>query len=332
VHAAFLVGIVLTAVLGAPLAVVIVAAALAGACQVSIGSLVRARWAAIVADRDLQVAFALESVLDEVVFIAGPIVVTLLAALVHPAIGVLLAAVTAVVGGLLLAGQRRTQPPVGDGGPHPEHERGSVLTMRGMPVIVVVFLAAGGVFGAAEVTVAAVTKAAGVPAAAGAVLALWATGSMVGGLVFGAIHWRGRLHRRFAASAVVLAVLTAPMALVPPVPLLALVFLVAGVAIAPVLASGTAVVEALVPASRLTEGLAWAGTALTLTYALSAAVAGVVIDRAGPGTGFVVPVVSAFAVGAAALIGLPRLAPRARGERIEACAASSPTPPASPSA
>ncbi|HEY0374872.1 MAG TPA: MFS transporter [Amnibacterium sp.] len=310
IHALLLLAIVLTAVLGAPIAVVLVATALAGVSQVNVGSLVRARWALIVDGRDLQVAFAFESVLDEVVFVVGPIIVTLLAALVHPAVGLLLAAVTAVAGALLLARQGRTQPPIGDGSPHPEHERGPVLRMRGMLVLVAVFFAAGGVFGSAEVAVAAVTKAAGVPAAAGLVLALWATGSMLGGLVYGAVHWRGRMHRRFAAVAVVLAVLTAPMALVPPIPLLAVVFLFAGIAIAPVIATGSTLVETLVPRARLTEGLAWTNTALSLTYALSAGIAGAVIDRAGPGAGFLVPTVAAAAVGVFALIGLPRLVPR----------------------
>ncbi|MGN6743881.1 MAG: MFS transporter [Amnibacterium sp.] len=318
VHALLLLAIVLTAVLHAPLTAVLVAAALAGATQVSVGSLVRARWAALVADRDLQVAFALESVVDEVVFIAGPIAVTLLATLVHPAVGLLLAAGTAVAGALLLAAQEHTQPAVTGGAAHPEHARGPVLRMRGMLVLVAVFLAAGGIFGAAEVSVAAVTKAAGVPAAAGGVLALWATGSMLGGLVYGAIAWRGRLERRFAVVAGALAVLTAPMALVPPVPLLAVLFLVAGVAIAPVIATGSNLVEALVPPSRLTEGLAWTNTALTLTSALSAAAAGAVIDRAGAGAGFLVPAGAAIAVGVAGLVGLPRLAPRAGGGSVAA--------------
>ena len=331
IHGLLIVGVVLLAVLGAPFPLVLIGAALAGLTQVSVGALVRARWALILDGRDLQVAFALESVLDEVVFVAGPIAVTLLAALVHPAVGLLLAAVTAVVGALLLSGQQRTQPPIGDGGPHPEHARGPVLRMRGMLVLVAVFAAAGGIFGSAEVSVAAITKAAGVPAAAGVVLALWATGSMLGGLVYGAIHWRGRMHRRFVVVCVLLAVLTMPMALVPPIPLLAGIFLVAGIAIAPVIATGSTLVESLIPRERLTEGLAWTNTALSLTYALSAGVAGAVIDRAGPGAGFLVPAAAAFAVGVVGVLGLPRLAPRTRGERIEPCADSSPSRPALPS-
>ncbi len=309
VHALLLVAIVATAVSGAPLAAVVAAAVGAGVTQVGVGSLVRTRWALLVGSgRHLQVAFALESVLDEVVFIAGPVAVTLLAALVHPAFGVLLAAATSVTGSLLLAAQHRTQPaPVVPVPGAPRQAARPVLRMRGMLVIVAVFLAAGAIFGAAEVSVAAVTKAAGVPAAAGAVLALWATGSMLGGLVYGAIPWRSRMHRRFAVVVLVLAVLTAPMALVPPIPVLAAVFLAAGVAIAPVITTGSTLVQGLVPAPRLTEALAWTNTALGLTYALSAALAGAVIDAFGPAAGFVVPVVAAFAAAGAGIVGMSRL-------------------------
>jgi MFS family permease len=181
--------------------------------------------------------------------------------------------------------------------------------MRGMLVLALVFLAASSVFGSAEVTVAAVTRSAGVPAAAGLVLALWAVGSMLSGLVYGAIRWRSRSDRRFLAAVVLLAVLTAPKLLPIGVPLLAVVFLLAGIAIAPVLATGAILIEGLVPASRLTEGLAWTGTAISLTYALSAALAGALIDGIGPHAGFLVPVASAVLAAVVAVLGAGRLRP-----------------------
>lgn len=310
VHALMVVAIVLAAVLAAPPPLLFAAAALAGVTAMPVGGLVRARWALLVRGSDrLHVAFTLESVLDEVVFIVGPIVVTLLAVLVHPAVGLLLAATTALIGQVLLAAQRRTEPPVGITETHAEQRRRPVLAMRGMVVIALVFFAAGSVFGSAEVTVAAVTRAAGVPAAAGLVLSLWAAGSMLAGLVYGAVRWRSRADRRFLVAVLLFAALTAPMLLPLGVPLLAAVFLLAGVGIAPVLATGATLVEGLVPASRLTEGLAWTGTALSLTYALSAALAGALIDGIGPHAGFLVPVVSAGFVVVVALVGGARLQP-----------------------
>ncbi|WP_375400447.1 MFS transporter [uncultured Amnibacterium sp.] len=317
VHAVAIGALVLVAMLGAPIAVLFVAAALAGVTQVSVGSLVRARWANTVGrDDGLQVAFALESVLDEVVFIIGPVVITLIATLIHPAVGLILAAVTALSGAFLLAAQRRTEPEsaasvsASAAGLEPRARSTGVLRKRGVLVLVLVFLAAGGIFGSAEVTVAAFTKQAGVPAAAGLVLALWAFGSMLSGLVYGSIRWRGGLGRRFVVAVLLMAVLTVPMVLVPTVPLLAVVFLVAGVAIAPVITAGSSLIEQLVPADRLTEGLAWTSTALSLTYAVSAAVAGLLIDAAGARAGFLVPVTAACLGAVAALIGAHRLQPR----------------------
>lgn len=313
-HAGMLVLLVLAAVLPLPGPVLFGTAAIAGASQMSVGSMIRTRWALLIGGTDrLHTAFALESVLDEVVFIVGPIVVTLLATLVHPAVGVLVAAAAALIGTFLLAGQRHSEPPPSGLDRAAASARTSVLRMRGIVVIAVVFLAAGGLFGSAEVTVAAVTREAGVPAAAGLVLALWALGSMLSGLVYGAVHWRTRPHHRFVAALVLLAVLTAPMAVVPTVPLLAVVFLLAGVAIAPVLATGTSLVEALVPAGRLTEGLAWVGTALAVMYSVAAALTGAIIDTAGPRSGFLVTVGCAFAAAVAGVLGTRRLRPAGAG-------------------
>jgi hypothetical protein len=310
-HALAIVSIVLFAVLGAPTPWLFVGGALCGVTQLAVGSFIRARWALLVGGtRQLQVAFALESVLDEVVFIAGPIAVTLVGALLHPAVGLLLAAATALFGAYLLAAQRTTQPALADTTPSAgEDHRRPLLRTRGMAVLILVFSAAGGIFGSAEVTVAAVAKADGVPAAAGVVLALWASGSLLGGLVYGAIHWRSRMHRRFLVVIVLLALLSLPMVLVTSVPLLAVVFLVAGIAIAPVITTGSTLVESLVPPTRLTEGLAWVSTALVLIYALSAGIAGAVIDAFGPRAGFLVPVTSALLCAVVGVLGVHRLRP-----------------------
>jgi MFS family permease len=318
VHAAMLLALVLAAVLSAPRVLLFVFAALAGASQLSVGSLVRARWAGLLSGTErMQTAFALESVLDEVVFIVGPIVVTLLATLVHPAVGLLVAAASAVAGAFLLAAQARTQPPATRDHAHLRRHAtgGSVLRMRGVLVLVLAFLTCGVLFGGAEVSVAAFTRAEGVPAAAGAVLSLWAIGSMTSGLVYGAIRWRSRVDHRFVVVLVLLGLGTVPMLLVPTVPLLAVVFLVAGAFIAPVMASGTTLVESLVPPARLTEGLAWTGTALNITYALSAAVTGAIIDGFGPRTGFAVPVAAGLLGAVAGVVGLRRLRPHGGGRR-----------------
>src|SRR6266536_1634022 len=96
---------------GAPAWALLVSSGLAGAATPQLGSMVRARWSALLGGSPLlHAAFSLESVADEVIFVAGPVLVTLLATEVHPASGIGVAVATCVVSTLWLAGQRLTEP------------------------------------------------------------------------------------------------------------------------------------------------------------------------------------------------------------------------------
>jgi len=170
-----------------------------------------------------------------------------------------------------------------------------VLEHAGVRVLVATFVFTGVVFGAVDVTAIAFTEEQGQPAAAGLVLALYAVGSLLAGLVFGAVTWRGSLPRRFVVGAVAMAALIAPVALATSTPLLAGALFLAGLAISPTLISGNALVAHLVPPRQLTEGLAWVGTALGIGVAVGAAAAGRVVDGAGPQAALLVPVVAAAA-------------------------------------
>ena len=88
-----------------------VLAAAGGALLPQVGSAVRARWShALARPADVQTAFALEAVLDEAVFILGPILVAVLATAWHPVAGIAVAVVACVVGTLAFCAQRATEP------------------------------------------------------------------------------------------------------------------------------------------------------------------------------------------------------------------------------
>ncbi len=88
------------------------AAAVAGATLPPIDACVRTRWAHVL-DRpdEVETAYAFEAVVDESVFIVGPILVTLLATLVDPIAGIAATVVAGVGGSLAFAAQRGTEPP-----------------------------------------------------------------------------------------------------------------------------------------------------------------------------------------------------------------------------
>jgi len=112
-------GLIGSALGRAPVWAMVVTGGLAGAAMPSIGSMVRARWSALLGDSPLlHTAFALESVADETIFVIGPALVTVLATEVYPAAGVAVAMVACVTGTLLFAAQRGTEPPAGRAQPH----------------------------------------------------------------------------------------------------------------------------------------------------------------------------------------------------------------------
>src|SRR6266567_2356555 len=97
----------------APAWALVAASGVAGAATPQLGSMVRARWSALLAGSSLlHAAFSLESVADEVIFVAGPALVTLLATEVYPVSGIAVGAATCMAGTLLFAAQRATEPPL----------------------------------------------------------------------------------------------------------------------------------------------------------------------------------------------------------------------------
>lgn len=281
-------------------------AVVAGASLPSIGSCVRARWSHALDDADqLQTAFALEAVVDESVYMLGPILVTVLATAVHPVAGLTAALVSGVVGTLAFSAQRATEPPAhphgSSSGPRPRMPWRTVLPLA------LVCTALGTLFGAAEVATVAFAEEQGNRGYAGFLLALWALGSLVAGLITGAVAWRSGPDRRVRWGAVGMMAAMLPLGFIGSVPLMGLVLLAAGFAIAPTLIATISLTEQTVPSARLTEGMAIMHTGVVAGVAPGATVAGIVIDASGSSPAYAVAAV-AGAVAALAALTVPRTA------------------------
>ncbi len=270
----------------APTPVPHLCAALAGLALPQAGSMVRARWTHNAEPSMIPTAFALEAVLDEVVFIVGPVVVTFLATMVNPYVGLIVAGVAGISGSLALAVQRRTEPPSGRARQH-ESRRGA------MPIALLAPLVGAGVgfgilFGAAEVVTVAVAEDAGHKQLAGVLLAVWAAGSLIAGFLVGARPPAVTPLRQLRITAAVLTLSIVPLLLTTSLPLVAAALFVSGFAIAPSMVAATRLVEQGVPKERLTEGIAWFTTGLATGVAPGAAVSGWVVDNAAPSWGYAV--------------------------------------------
>jgi MFS family permease len=287
-------------------------AALTGASGPNIWSLVRARWAEALDDPSRrQTAFAFEAVVDEVVFVVGPPLVTLLATLVAPPVGFLTGIVLGAAGGVWLAGQRTTEPAVQAVDPAAPARRWSALNATVL-VVAGSYLAVGVVFGAMDVVVVGFTAAEGAPAFAGLALAVYAGGSLVAGLVYGVARIPGTLTSRFLGTAVLFGAAAQLLWGVGSLAVLVGTGFVAGLTIAPVLVSGLSLVESRVPRSALTEALAWTTTGLTLGVTAGSAAAGWAVDHWGAQSAFAVPALGAALAAILALCGAPLLS-RSRG-------------------
>ncbi|MFJ6667681.1 MULTISPECIES: MFS transporter [unclassified Streptomyces] len=274
----------------APLWVLFLAAVPTGASVPQVGPMVRARWGVKLQGSPLMgTAAAFESVTDELTFVFGPLLATALCTAVTPAAGLLTEAALTLVGGLLFAAQKSTQPAVTAAAGSARVEHGSALRIPGVRVLIVTFLGIGSVFGGMQVSLAAFTQSIGEPGLNGVLYGVFAAGNMLSGVVCGAIVWKTAPQRRLVVGYAALALTASALWTAHSVLLLAALGLLVGMCIAPSLITGYTLVEALVPAGARTEAFTWLTGAVALGQAAAVTVAGQLEDRLWDGSGFLVP-------------------------------------------
>jgi MFS family permease len=283
----------------APLWTLLGPAALMGFTLLNVGALIRARWSYAWADdpAERSTAYSVESTLDEVCFVAGPLVATVLAIHAHPVVVLGLALALIVWGSTWLTTLRATEPPSRSA----QDKHDFALRSKGMLLITTIMVCMGGVFGSAEVVMVAFCGQHGQRSSAGWVVASFAGGSAVAGLAYGARRWRSSLLRRFVACALVFALLPFVYFAATSPATLAVCTFVVGLGIAPTLIGGFGLIDQIVPVASLTEGLTWIGTGLSVGYGLGASIVGGIADGHGARVAFWVPVGCALLAGAITL-------------------------------
>jgi MFS family permease len=277
----------------APVWVLYAVSFVAGGTRPQVGSFVRARWTHLLGrGRALQTAFALEAVGDEVVFIVGPVLVTMLATQVSPYAALSAAGVLGLAGGIWLALLRASDPP---GRGKSDGTEQAPLPWLSLMMLSLIGLGLGATLGGTEVVTIAFTTDKGQAGLSGVVLAVWAFGSLLAGLWYGSVHWRAPVERRLLFGTVLLAVSLAPLPWVNSVLLLGVVLFFCGFTIAPTMVALTACVEEWVPPQRLTEAITWTVTGILLGVAPGNAASGHAVDLWGPSTAYWVP----FSIGIA---------------------------------
>jgi MFS family permease len=284
VFAAALVGVVVVAGPGpGTVAATVVLAGAAGAAAPPLGASMRVLWVSLVGRGPrLQTAYALDAVLDELLFVVGPLLAGGLATLYQPAAGVLATAGLAVAGtlGFVTSPVSSAQAGSAAGGAGRVGWAGA-LGAPGLRTLVLSLTGVGAAIGIWEIGLVGAAREAGSPEAASLALAAWAAASAVGGLWYGSRTWRRPPGQRYLALLALLVLAGAPMTgTSSPLALGAMVALV-GLVLAPLESSAYVLAAELAPPGTLTESGTWMTTAINVTAAAGLAVAGALVDRAG---------------------------------------------------
>lgn len=291
VCAAGLVGVVVGVQADAPDAVVLLATIASGAATPPITGVLRRAWPQLVAEEDLIGAFSLDSILVEVVFISGPLLVGLLVATLGPAAPLLVGAGGGMAGTLLFVSLKATHFER-----HPESRAASWGGGLASPTIR--FIALSGVptgitFGALEVALPAFGVEQGGAALGGFLVVSLAIGSLLGALLYSIDPGRLGDHRqatvRLAIAQPILAVplLIVPAALAPVVVLSMIAAIYAG----PALTIRSRVAQGAIPAGTETEAFTWLLLAGMVGVSASSAVTGPLVQAGGWRLGAAVAVV-----------------------------------------
>lgn len=273
------------ALLDAPMALVGTASAAAGALMPPVGASLRSLWPRLFVDAELRAAaYALEASLQEITFVVGPLLVALLTAAGSPVLALGVAAAAGGLGTALIA----LAEPVRAWRPEEERHAASILgALESRGVLTIVGLSAflGIGFGGTEVGFPAFAERHGGAELGSIPLALFAGGSLVGGLVAGARVTMAPL-RLLRVSAVLLAFGLALPLLGWSLPSMAVLAFLAGLAIAPVVMSAYGLVDAVATRGTAAEAFSWITTAVFAGFSAGMALGGTLIDAYGARASF----------------------------------------------
>ncbi|EFA22971.1 MFS transporter [Bifidobacterium gallicum] len=156
----------------------------------------------------------------------------------------------------------------------------NVLLYVGILPLCFTFLIFNMSFTAFDVSITAWMELHHLDAFLGVQLAMLAAGSLIGALVFGSHAHRGSHWRRMVICLALLALGFVGMRLtMDNFAVLGITELLAGLVVAPLLATGNLIIKDTVPDSQLTEGLSWLTTANAVGSSFGSIVAGIVVDK-----------------------------------------------------
>lgn len=290
---------------------VYVTATLLGASALPIGAVTRALWTSLLEPEDINAAFALEGIQDEIAYVAGPALVVALDVTLFAGAGLAAAAVLHLAGNALVGFQatrlgQGLRDTATDPGPRALH----VLRRDNVAPLVVSFALVGMFFGALDVGLVARAEHEGFAEQTGWLLSVLALGSTVAGIIYGQVAATLSRRRVYLLGTALLALSLLPLtAWTTPLPI-AVNLALAGLLVSPVLISANELLVALVDTKEIVIGLAILSSSITVGLALGSAAGGGLADSQGSSASFILA-----SAGAGVAFAVMALTSQVRGRR-----------------
>jgi MFS family permease len=291
---------------------------LAGLSVPPVQPAVRTIYPKMVNSSQLTPLFSLDASAQEIIWVAGPVITTFIGTQIGTMWAILTAAAFLVGGGIWFI----ASPEVGRVRiPRSKRSFGKVLTR---PTVLLSTITGFLLIGTCSAVEAGVISAFGDGSPnSGFVLAVFAIGSLAGGLLLGHLAvgpWSLPVRMLIVFVGITLTVIM-PTSFV----WLCVTLLIAGLGIAPALAVMFAIISSSVRFSDTAEAYGWAGTGQLIGAAIGSAIAGVLIDRTGTAGGL--GVAAAFALlGILVPLVFKRVLPDLRGADASPLADTEPVP------
>ena len=263
----------------APAWTFVLLAGLTGLFAPPLGPFARSVWSGLPNDGELQQqVHALDAAGEESALIVSPLIVSALVLVGSPALALSACAVALFLGAVAAGRTSLARAP----GPRAT----SATPLPGsLWLVFVAFLPTAAALGALDIAIPAAATEQGHPAAAGAIEATMAVGTVVGSLLAGRLMFGSPQRRVLLAQAVLAGGLAAVTLFATQLVLLGVVLVVPGLALGALFASLYLLVGRLAPAGSGTRTFGWLVTANNGGLALGAAGAGALSQASGPEAG-----------------------------------------------
>lgn len=261
---------------------VVVLAVLAGLTRPPIEAGLRALWPRLVRPGRLDAAYALDSTLQELIWIGGPLLLAVLLATGSPRLPLLACAAASLTGTAVYATSGRLparRPAAG-------RAAGSPLRSSRLRVLLAAAACYGAAAGILNLALVGYAAAHGSVAWAGVLVAIWGAGSLAGGIAYGSRNWRIPVEWRAIGCLALFGAALLLLAAAPSLAVLSLLMILLGLPLSPWLGSLSASVQRAVPPATSTEAFTWTFAVITAAMAGGSAIGGIIIQGASPDAAF----------------------------------------------